>query len=60
MEHAAERTMLQQQKLFNKLTACDAWADIIIIDTGAGIGKNVLDFIVAADEVLLVLTPEPT
>ena len=35
-------------------------ADIIIIDTGAGIGKNVLDFIVAADEVLLVLTPEPT
>ena len=60
MEHAAEMTMLQQQKLFNKLTACDAWADIIIIDTGAGIGKNVLDFIVAADVVLLVLTPEPT
>ena len=35
-------------------------ADIIIIDTSAGISNNVLSFVEAADEVLIVTTPEPT
>ena len=35
-------------------------ADIIIIDTGAGVADNVLKFIAAADEVYVVTTPEPT
>lgn len=35
-------------------------ADIIIIDTGAGISNNVLQFVTAADEVYVVTTPEPT
>jgi len=35
-------------------------ADIIIIDTGAGINNNVLQFVAAADEVYVVTTPEPT
>ena len=35
-------------------------ADIILVDTGAGLSHNVLDFIVAADEVILLTTPEPT
>ncbi|MBQ0051581.1 MAG: MinD/ParA family protein [Treponema sp.] len=35
-------------------------ADIIIIDTGAGIANNVLSFVAAADEVYVVTTPEPT
>lgn len=35
-------------------------ADIIIIDTSAGISNNVLGFVEAADEVLIVTTPEPT
>jgi flagellar biosynthesis protein FlhG len=35
-------------------------ADIVIIDTGAGIAKNVLQFIAASDEVFVVTTPEPT
>lgn len=60
MEHAAEMTATEREVLFNKLGACEDWADIILVDTGAGIGKNVLDFIVSADEVLLVTTPEPT
>ena len=34
--------------------------DIIIIDTGAGIANNVLQFVAAADEVYVVTTPEPT
>lgn len=35
-------------------------ADIIIIDTAAGIANNVLQFLAAADEVYVVTTPEPT
>ena len=35
-------------------------ADIIILDTGAGIASNVLQFVAAADEVCVVTTPEPT
>ncbi len=35
-------------------------ADFIIIDTMAGIGVNVVSFAAAADEVLLVTTPEPS
>ena len=34
--------------------------DLIFIDTGAGISANVIDFVVMADEVLVVMTPEPT
>ncbi|MCQ2981308.1 MAG: MinD/ParA family protein [Treponemataceae bacterium] len=37
-----------------------ASADIIIIDTGAGVSDNVLRFIEAADEAYVVTTPEPT
>ena len=33
-------------------------ADIIIIDTGAGIANNVLQFVAAADEVYVVTTPQ--
>jgi flagellar biosynthesis protein FlhG len=35
-------------------------ADIIIIDTSAGVSRNVLGFVAAADEVVIVTTPEPT
>ena len=35
-------------------------ADIIIIDTGAGIAQSVLGLLTAADEVYIVTTPEPT
>lgn len=35
-------------------------ADVIIIDTGAGISSSVMQFLVASPEILLVTTPEPT
>jgi flagellar biosynthesis protein FlhG len=35
-------------------------ADIIIVDTGAGVSNNVISFIAAADDVIIVTTPEPT
>ena len=35
-------------------------SDFLIVDTGAGISRNVIEFCRAADEVLVVTTPEPT
>lgn len=35
-------------------------ADFIIIDTGAGISDQVLEFVLSSPEVLLVTTPEPS
>jgi flagellar biosynthesis protein FlhG len=42
------------------IEAMDIDIDILIIDTGAGISSNVLFFNVAAQEILIVVTPEPT
>jgi flagellar biosynthesis protein FlhG len=40
--------------------ALDGESDWLLIDTGAGIAPNVMSFVLAADEVLVVTTPEPT
>jgi flagellar biosynthesis protein FlhG len=37
-----------------------SYADYIFIDTGAGVSPNVLSFLKAADEAIIVTTPEPT
>ena len=60
IERAVDFTPHERQCLMDKLTACETMADIVLVDTGAGLGRNVLDFILAADEVVLVTTPEPT
>lgn len=38
----------------------ETMADIIIIDTGAGISHTVMEFVASSREVILVTTPEPT
>jgi flagellar biosynthesis protein FlhG len=38
----------------------DKIADVILIDTGAGITDSILRFVMAANDVVLVTTPEPT
>ena len=50
----------QLEFIISNLAELDKFADIVIIDTGAGISEQVIDFIVASGEVLLVTTPEPT
>src|SRR3954466_7417567 len=49
-----------RQRLVAALAELEFQADIILIDTGAGISPNVLSFTRAADHVLVVTTPEPT
>ena len=46
--------------IIQNLVQLDTIADIIIVDTGAGISDAVLEFLVASGEILLVTTPEPT
>lgn len=52
---SAERERLIQQ--FAKLEQA---YDVLLIDTGAGIGPSVLSLMTAADRVLIVTTPDPT
>lgn len=51
---------VQLAKIINQLSLLDDLVDIILIDTGAGIHKSVMNFVAAADEVVIVTTPEPT
>ena len=55
-------SMNREQVMFltSRLIALDKYADVIIVDTGAGISDSVLEFVLASTEVLLVATPEPT
>lgn len=46
--------------IIKNLSELDTIADVIIVDTGAGISDAVLEFLVASGEILLVTTPEPT
>ena len=46
--------------IIQNLAELDAIADIIIVDTGAGISDAVLEFLVASGEIIIVTTPEPT
>ncbi len=50
----------QLMYLVHSLSELDKLTDIILIDTGAGIADNVLEFVIASPEVLLVSTPEPS
>ena len=46
--------------LVNSINELDDMADFIIIDTGAGISDQVMEFVLASPEILLVTTPEPS
>lgn len=52
--------MEQIQYLIKSLSELNELADVILIDTGAGISDQVLEFVMASPEVLMVTTPEPS
>lgn len=60
IQELARMTKEQVMYLTQKLVELDAMADVILVDTGAGIADNVLEFVTASSEVVLVATPEPT
>lgn len=50
----------KMNKFFTELSTIQGMVDYIILDTGAGLSYENLRFILAADDVILVTTPEPT
>jgi len=58
-----ELTRLSSNELeifVKNIALLDKIADIILIDTGAGISESVIRFVMAANDVILVTTSEPT
>ena len=58
-----EMTNLTKEQLINlsaRLSELDRQADVVIIETGAGISEHVIEFVMSSAEVFLVATPEPT
>lgn len=58
-----ELANLSQDRLKNilvQLGKLDGVYDYMIIDTGAGLSESVITFLLAADDVIIVTTPEPT
>lgn len=60
IEDLANLTRSQHAHLMNELQALEAEADCMIIDTAAGLAENVTGVLRAADEVIVVTTPDPT
>lgn len=54
-----EITNAQRNNFLEKLSKLED-LDYIIMDTGAGISRSVLGFIACCDELILIITPEPT
>ncbi|MCC6443391.1 MAG: MinD/ParA family protein [Armatimonadetes bacterium] len=50
----------RREAVLSDFPRLDRMADVVLFDTGAGLSQNVLAFVLAADEVLVVTTPEPT
>jgi flagellar biosynthesis protein FlhG len=60
LENMADLTEFQRQRLIQELGVLEHQTELLIIDTGAGISRNVLAFCEHADHTLVVTTPEPT
>ncbi|MBT9172577.1 MAG: Flagellum site-determining protein YlxH [Syntrophomonadaceae bacterium] len=50
----------QRDRLLDGLLSLETMAEIMLIDCSAGLSRTVLSFISAADEVIVITTPEPT
>ena len=50
---------VQKQQIIEQISQLDHHYDLILIDTGAGIADSVTHFCKAADQTLVVTTPEP-
>lgn len=56
----AELNIDDRRRLLQQLAALERVADVLIIDTGAGINSTVVSFAGAAHTALVTTTPEPT
>ncbi len=59
LQTLAELPSEELGRIVSMLKPLEELADVILIDTGSGISRNVVDFCLAADEVVVIVTPEP-
>jgi flagellar biosynthesis protein FlhG len=59
-EEMTQLTLEQRLLLLEQVDSLEGAFDVLLLDTGAGISPNVLFFAMAAQETMVVLTPEPT
>jgi flagellar biosynthesis protein FlhG len=59
-EQLANLTEFERRNLIVWLQTLEDHTDIVVMDCGAGISRNVVSFAVAADRVIVVTTPQPT
>ncbi len=50
----------KRNRLLDRFRLLEQEADVLLIDTAAGLSRNVMNFVGAADEAVVVTTPEPT
>ncbi len=55
----ANLTDEQRERFVEGLRSIEGY-DVMIVDTGAGVGANVIGLVVPADEIVVITTPEPT
>ncbi len=60
VQELAQLTEGHKINLLNEFDILNSMFDIMLIDTGAGISSNVIYFNLAAQERIIVVTPEPT
>jgi len=60
VRHLSDLEKPERDFLVRSFQDLEAYADFIVIDTGAGISRNVVQFSAAADEAIVITTPEPT
>ncbi len=60
LQRLSELTSEQRDHLVESFALLDSDTDYFIIDTAAGISRNVIHFLLAAHEVIVVSAPEPT
>ena len=60
IQELTQLTMEQKVQILSELDGVIDSVDLLLIDTAAGISSNVMDFNVTAQEIIVVVSPEPT
>lgn len=60
LQRMSELTLAQRNHVVESFTHLEDDTDYFIIDTAAGISRNVIHFLLSAQEVIVVSAPEPT
>jgi flagellar biosynthesis protein FlhG len=60
VQELADLDEQSQSAFIERLSSLEKRSDILLVDTGAGIGRNVLSFALASDQTILLTTAEPT